>query len=175
MTLSQEKRLTLRLSQSLWRQLRVEAARRDVSATLLINQLLEERLGDLSHIELSPTLSRLRALVEREEGWNGYDAPPPDATAIALAETWLADLYRQVKEQGGQWHAPHVTSSPEGEVVFEWWNDPRKLTLYCTATESYYVKVWGPDMVTQMEDGDAAPSETRRDLWRWLMGESADG
>jgi hypothetical protein len=37
-----EKRLTLRLDPELWRRLRVEAAKHDVSATQYINQLLEE-------------------------------------------------------------------------------------------------------------------------------------
>src|SRR5688572_29909955 len=119
---SEEKRLTLRLSGSLWRQLRLEAARRDVSATLLINQLLEERLGDLSRSELSPVLSRVRALRERTSGWNGYDAQPPNTLVVTFAETWLTDLYREVQKQGSRWHAPHVTSSAEGEVVYEWWN-----------------------------------------------------
>src|SRR5213078_2622374 len=102
-----EKRLTLRMSQGLWRQLRLEAARRDVSATLLINQLIEERLGEL-----------------------GRDGP--------------ASTLDRVTAQGAPWFAPHVTSSAEGEVVFEWWNDPRKLTVYCTAEDANFVKVWGP-------------------------------
>jgi hypothetical protein len=65
--------------------------------------------------------------------------------------------------------APHVTSSAEGEVVFEWWNDPRKLTVYCTAEDANYVKVWGPDMVTQMEDGDATSPAARQQLWKHLL------
>jgi hypothetical protein len=146
-----------------------------VSATLLINQLLEERLGDLTRSELAPTLSRIRALGDREAGWNGYDAVPPDLAAIAYAETWLTDLYRRITEQGARWHAPHVTSSAEGEVVFEWWNDDRKLTLYCSGTDASYVKVWGPDIVTQMEDGDATAPDAGEALWYWLTGQRADG
>lgn len=39
-----DKRMTLRMPQELWRRLRVEAGHRDVSTTLLINRLLEEGL-----------------------------------------------------------------------------------------------------------------------------------
>jgi hypothetical protein len=77
-------------------------------------------------------LNRVQSLTLREANWNGYDALPPDAGAVAFAEVSLLDLYREVKERGAPWHPPHVTSSAEGEVVFEWWNDAKKLTIYCT-------------------------------------------
>src|SRR5207247_7480539 len=143
------------------------------SATLLINQLIEERLGELGRDGPASTLDRLAALRERETGWNGYDALAPDRHAIAFAETWLAGLYQQVTAQGAPWLAPHVTSSAEGEVVFERWNDPRKLTVYCTAEDANFVKVWGPDMVLQMEDGDATSPAARRQLWTWLTSDVA--
>jgi hypothetical protein len=40
----EEKRFTLRLPAELWRSLRVEAAKRDISVVKLINQWLQERL-----------------------------------------------------------------------------------------------------------------------------------
>jgi hypothetical protein len=165
---SEEKRLTLRISQELWRQLRREAARRDMSAMLLINQLIEERLGELGRDGLGASLDRLEALRERPAGWNGYDALAPDPGAISFAEAWLSDLYQEVTAQGAVRLAPHVTSSAEGEVVFEWWNDSRKLTVYCTSGDASFVKDWGPDMVTQMEDGDATAPTARQEFWRWL-------
>jgi hypothetical protein len=172
---SDEKRLTLRLSHGLWQQLRLEAAKREVSPTLLIQQILEERLGDLGHPEPEPTLQRVQALCRREANWNGYGALPPSAGAVEFAEAWLSALYREAQERGARWLVPHVTSSAEGEVVCEWWNDPKKLTVYFTAEDASYVKVWGPDMVTEMEDGDATSPEARELLWSWLMDTQADG
>jgi hypothetical protein len=58
-------------------------------------------------------------------------------------------------------------ADPERDGV--WWNDPRKLTVYCTAEDANYVKVWGPDMVTQMEDGDATSPAARQQLWKHLL------
>ena len=134
-----------------------------------------ERFAEIERDGVTPALDRLSALRERAAGWNGYDALAPDREAIAFAETWLVGLYQQVTAHGAPWLAPHVTSSAEGEVVFEWWNDPRKLTVYCTAEDANYVKAWGPDMVTQMEDGDATSPAARQQLWMWLTGQGSGG
>jgi hypothetical protein len=120
-------------------------------------------------------LRRLQALRQREANWNGYGALPPEPQAVAFAEAWLTALYKEVQERGAPWLTPHVTSSAEGEIVFEWWIDPKKLTVYCTADDANYVKVWGPDMVTEMEDGDATAPEAREQLWAWLIDRRADG
>ena len=140
-----------------------------------INSLTQERLAEPERDGVTSALERLAALRERAAGWNGYDALAPDREAIAFAETWLAGLYQQVTAHGALWLTPHVTSSAEGEIVFEWWNDPRKLTVYCTAEDANHVKVWGPDMVTQMEDGDATSPAARQQLWMWLTGQGSGG
>jgi hypothetical protein len=139
------------------------------------SSLTQERLAEPERDGVTSVLDRLAALRERAAGWNGYDALAPDRAAIAFAEAWLAGLHEQTAAQRAPWLAPHVTSSAEGEVVFEWWNDPRKLTVYCTAEDASYVKVWGPDMVTQMEDGDATSPAARQQLWMWLTGQDSGG
>ena len=139
----------------------------------LINPLVQERFAEPEREAVAPALDRLSALRERGAGRNGYDALAPDREAIAFAETWLAGLYEQVTAHGAPWLTPHVTSSAEGEVVFEWWNDPRKLTVYCTAEDANFVKAWGPDIVTQMEDGDATSPAARQQLWMWLTSDVA--
>jgi hypothetical protein len=117
---------------------------------------------------LLATILRVRALERRPEGWNGYDALPPDHAAVVYAEAWLREAFREFESAGLPWFTPYVTSSAEGEVVLQWWNEPRKLTLYFSAHEATYIKSWGPDMVTEMEDGDAASATSRKELWMWL-------
>ncbi len=114
------------------------------------------------------TILRIRLLQHREEGWNAYDALPPDRDAVLYAESWLRELFREVESASLPWLQPHVTSSAEGEVVLQWWNDPKRLTIYFSAHEATYIKSWGPDIVTEMEDGDAASATSRADLWSWL-------
>jgi len=117
---------------------------------------------------LLATLLRIRLIQHREEGWNGYDALPPDRDAVVYAMTWLRELFREVEDAGLTWLQPHVTSSAEGEVVLQWWNDPKRLTIYFSVHEEAYIKSWGTDIETEMEDGDAASATNRARLWEWL-------
>jgi hypothetical protein len=117
---------------------------------------------------LLATVLRVRALRRRPQGWNGYDALPPDLAAIVYAEAWLRELHREVETASAPWLQPHVTSSAEGEVVLEWWNEPKKLTHYFSASEAGFVRSWGPDIVSEMDDGDAASTTCRQQLWNWL-------
>jgi hypothetical protein len=117
---------------------------------------------------LVPTTNQVRALRRREAGWNGYDALPPDPKAIPYAESWIRELYREVTSAGQTWRRPHVTSSAEGEVVFEWWNGQKELTVYISAEAAFYVRSSGTDLDSEMEEGDAAPATNRSQLWAWL-------
>src|SRR5207244_11669379 len=117
---------------------------------------------------LLATLLRIRLLQHREEGWNGYDALPPEPEAVVYAMAWLRELFREVESAGLPWLQPHVTSSAEGEVVLQWWNDPKRLTVYLSAPEATFIKSWGSNIETEMEDGSAASAKSRLRLWEWL-------
>lgn len=56
-------------------------------------------------------------------------------------------------------------------LVFEWWNDSRKLTLYADLTEVYFIKVWGADMDNEMEDGEFNVKDVHKlfELYGWLF------
>lgn len=75
---------------------------------------------------------------------------------IELLEEWFGD----------EWVEPHSTISHQGEKVYEWWSHKKKLVLYLSDDGSkQYVKVWGPDMDLEMEEGDF---ESFYGLWDWL-------
>lgn len=64
------------------------------------------------------------------------------------------------------------------EIVIEWWFGPRKLTVWTSpARRGEGLRVWGPDIQTEMELFDAADPETFRKAWAWLtcssIGEAA--
>lgn len=65
---------------------------------------------------------------------------------------------------------PNVTTSPEGRIVFEWWNMERKLTIYVGDEGYEYIKVWGSDMDDEMEDGFARNLLEIYPLLSWLHG-----
>lgn len=115
------------------------------------------------------TRAEIVALLSWPEGWNGYDAAAPNPEAVRHAFLWIKDLYKDTLETlttDNGWIAPHVVA--HGNVVFEWWEGHKKLTVYISPKAVEYVKVWGPDMFSDMEDGDVEGAEDRRALWRWL-------
>ena len=63
----------------------------------------------------------------------------------------------------------NITTSPFNEAVFEFWQDSKKLTIYVDPLGGiHYVKVWGPDMDEEMEDGYCTDNSELLNLWTWL-------
>ena len=102
------------------------------------------------------------------EGWNGYDAAAPSPEAIRHALSWIEDLYEDTLTLDRRWIAPHVVADADGNVVLEWWEGRKKLTIYVHPDTVEYIKVWGPDIFSDMEDGEVEGTEDHRALWRWL-------
>jgi hypothetical protein len=66
---------------------------------------------------------------------------------------------------------PHLTLSPHGELVAEWWGaDEKKLTFYLSPSEKYYLRSWGPHIDEQMQDGDLESVEHGASQIYWLRG-----
>jgi len=127
--------------------------------------VVEGGIGDILHT----TMTRINNLLMRQDGWNGYDVPAPNWRAIALASEWIVWMYLAAADAQYSWADPNVTSGADGEVVFEWWHGSRKLTIYVSPETVEYVQVWGPDVNTQMEDGEAESFSACQALWSWLM------
>src|SRR5258708_313599 len=120
---------------------------------------------------LRAKLERLKSFLTWEDGWNGYDAPAPEREAITHARQWIVMMWLAAADVRRPWNEPNVTGGPEGEVVFEWWNGERKLTVYVSAEDAEYVEVWGTDIRSEMADGRADSNRERRVIWQWLTGE----
>ncbi|MHB9149787.1 MAG: hypothetical protein ACYC33_06880 [Thermoleophilia bacterium] len=63
---------------------------------------------------------------------------------------------------------PNLTVSPDGDVVAEWWVASRKLTVYFSDSGSEFIKVWGTDILDEMEEGDAEQASLAAGAWAWL-------
>jgi hypothetical protein len=118
---------------------------------------------------LLPALTKIYNLLTLPNNWNSYGGCAPSYDAVEYAHRWLLSLYREVTGSGQKWCDPAITASGDGEVVFEWWKDSKKLTIYIGNQSAEYVKVWGPDINTDMEDGPADSPDMRDSLWKWLM------
>ncbi len=123
---------------------------------------------DNSRPPFAEAVDDLDALRGLPEGWNGYDAAAPNLSSIERARLWIGKMYADTEAISRSWHNPHVAADEDGDVVFEWWNNDKVLTVYVSGGEARYVKGWGHNIETDMEDGEAATSERRRKLWAWL-------
>ena len=118
---------------------------------------------------ISHTLTEVYNLLTWSDGWNGYDSCAAGYDTVIYASNWIVQLFLEVVDLGQKWMKPNVTASADGEVVFEWWNGTKKLTIYIGDQSAEYVKVWGTDIDTEMSDGNADLSSIRQSLWRWLI------
>lgn len=102
------------------------------------------------------------------EDWDGHCSARPNEHAVERARQLLEDVFRESTVAVG-WQSPYISASEDGEIVFEWWNGVRKLTIYVGVEESTYLKSWGPHIVDEMEDGVLIQSWDPS-LWIWLLG-----
>lgn len=120
------------------------------------------------HTPLRKTITQTIDLLAWPEKWNGYGAAAPARDSVERALAWLRNMYEDTLTAKRAWIPPHVIADAHGNVVFEWWEDHKKLTVYVSPGTVEYVKVWGPDMFSDMEDGELAGAGDHRTLWRWL-------
>lgn len=126
-------------------------------------------IKEVAREEILPTLIEISNLLMWSDNWNSYGACAPKYTAVQYADHWIELFYHEIMNSGQEWLEPNVTASAEGEVVFEWRHGIKKLTIYIDNQNAEYVKDWGADINTEMEDGYANSPRIRRTLWQWLM------
>lgn len=114
------------------------------------------------------TICEILDLQKRSEGWDGYSAPAPNRDAIANALHWAGEMSIAADSTRFMWSEPYVSSDEDGHVSFEWWVRERKITIYISPNAVEYVKSWGMNILTEMEDGEIESIGTWRALWSWL-------
>jgi hypothetical protein len=125
---------------------------------------------NIATLVLSPTVSSIAKLAQLEANWDNCGSARPEPAAIQRARTLVEGFYRFAGAAGAvtsQWSPPHISASEDGEVVMEWWHNAHKLTVYVSGTTAQYLKVWGPNITTQMEDGLLEGNQFQG-LWLWL-------
>lgn len=118
---------------------------------------------------LALTLSKITSLLTWPDGWNGYNALAPHPMAVLDAWNWIRLFYQEILTSSQDWLNPGVTASADGEVVLEWRQGIKRLTIYVGNQSVEYVKSWGPDITTEMADGSADSTRVRLSLWKWFM------
>ncbi|GER86534.1 hypothetical protein KDW_06960 [Dictyobacter vulcani] len=118
---------------------------------------------------VSDTLADISKLVTLQSVKHNYDALPPTWDSVAHAHSWIQQLLWDIMSLRKEWIKPNVTASEDGEVVFEWWNKEKKLTIYIDDRHAEYIKVWGININSEMSDGSADSISTCQSLWLWLI------
>jgi hypothetical protein len=112
---------------------------------------------------------RLDHLASLSANWDGRGSAAPSQNAVQRAsQVVLPLLYEAASVEVAGWAAPHITASEAGEVVFEWWQGSRKLTLYISDARVEYIKVGGADIDNEMETGAIVSERDFIPLWAWL-------
>ena len=118
---------------------------------------------------LFPLHDQLGHIAILPDNWDGHRSARPHPSSVEAARQFIEDLYLQIQGlETAAWQTPHISASEDGEIVFEWWNGNRKLTIYVGPRELTYVKSWGPHVVNDMEDG-VVPDGGMPLLWGWLF------
>lgn len=129
----------------------------------------EQEHMEMVRAAILPTLIEIHNLLTWPDGWNGYDALAPKYEAVQYADHWIELFYQEVLASNQDWLEPNVTASAQGEVVFEWRLGKKGLTIYIGNQSAEYLKDWGADINTEMEDGSVNSPDLRISLWKWLM------
>lgn len=86
---------------------------------------------------------------------------------LELSRDWIENLYLEIKNHSEIWITPHLTVQDGGDIVFEWWNGKKSLSVYVSADEVWFLQSAGAR--SDQTDGDANTPEVRRSIWQWLM------
>jgi hypothetical protein len=117
---------------------------------------------------LRDALTKIYDLLSREENSNDDYTFVPNPDAVAQAKGLIVNLFQISEDLGLHWIEPSITASPEGEVLFEWWCEKKKLTIYVGGQTIDYVQVWGTDIHAKITDGDLESTSDCCSLWIWL-------
>jgi hypothetical protein len=115
------------------------------------------------------TIAKLRKMLDWPEDWNGHGAAKPSTPAILKASHWIIHMRADAGSTEAPWLRPYVVPDQDGDIVFEWSNGERTLSVYVSPDAVEYLKVWGADIHSQMEDDVMRTREDNRSLWLWLM------
>lgn len=87
---------------------------------------------------------------------------------IETAEKLINDLHSVAFKNNWCWSSPLLNISSENEIVLEWWNQEKKLTIYVSEELIDYIKVWGADMDNEMEEGAIGLEDDLTEVWQWI-------
>ena len=142
----------------------------DGTAILTPVVVLPESESLLTQRSLAQKLAFLEKL---KDNWDGHGSLAPSPEIIVHAREALALLQAGALARGVAWVEPHMSCNERGQVTLEWWKENRTLTLYVrSGNELDYLKAWGSDIASEMQEGGIEGLGDFIALSQWLYGVS---
>lgn len=131
---------------------------------------LEPALYGNFRTPLADTFEKLDDISTWQDNWDRRGAAKPNIHSIMSAWRWIKVMRVHAILTRNLWVEPHVVADTNGNIVFEWSEEGRTLSIYVSSQAVEYLKVQGPNIFDDMEDGEVGSTKVAKDLWRWLMG-----
>lgn len=129
-----------------------------------INQSYQETIEDPRKRIIA---ERFAVLAQREDNWDGYDSKKPTEQILKHAQTVIEGFVDTIISNRRVLLTPFISTDEVGHITVQWNKKPRELHLHITQQESRYLKVWGSNINTEMEEG-ILNSDKYIMLWEWL-------
>jgi len=111
--------------------------------------------------------SYLHKLLESLLPFSFQSSSTINLNTILNAVNWIIEL-RKIVGLNSYWWSEPLVNAFDSELVFEWWHGGKKITMYFSEANAEFIKVWGADIDSEMEDGTAKTNEQIESLWQWL-------
>ena len=139
------------------------------TTTLIPVLVLPEWEQPLTLGRLAETFTALETL---QDNWDGNGSVAPSSYLLTEAREVLALLHAGALARGLRWEEPHIGVNERGQITLEWWQGERTLTVFIRSEDQVdYLKAWGRDIETEMEDGVLNRLADFVALSRWLYEE----
>ena len=113
---------------------------------------------------LHAAINKLDDMVTWPKDWDGHNSKKPNKLAIENAKRFI-----KVLNNHPNWLMPSISADSNGEVVLEWSEETRDLSIYVSSNKIIFIKVPSADINT-MEDGEIEElnSTIYESLFGWL-------
>ena len=89
-------------------------------------------------------------------------------TALDKTNILINKIYDVATNNNFWWDKPFADVTENQEIVLEWWNQRKKITIYVDKETIDFLKVWDTDMENKMEDGFINLADDLTDFWGWI-------
>jgi hypothetical protein len=138
----------------------------DGSALLTPVMITAETERPLTSRGLQKAFASLEGMIN---DWDGRGSLAPTPVMLAAAREALALLQSGALARGVPWSEPHVGVNERGQVTLEWWAGTRSLTVFIRSESQVdYLKSWGTNIESEMEDGELSRLSDFAAVSRWL-------